>query len=42
MSRRGFTLIELLMVVTIIALIFFGSKHAGPKASGQPYFRESR
>lgn len=29
-------------IFTIIALIFFGSKHAGPKASGQPYFRESR
>lgn len=27
---------------TIIALLFFGSKHAGPKANGQPYFRESR
>ena len=29
-------------VFTIVALIFFGSKHAGPKANGQPYFRESR
>jgi simple sugar transport system permease protein len=29
-------------VFTIIALIFFGSRHAGPKASGQPYFREQR
>ena len=29
-------------IFTIIALIFFGSKHAGPKASGQPYVRESR
>ncbi len=29
-------------VFTIIALLFFGSKHAGPKANGQPYFRESR
>lgn len=29
-------------IFTIIALIFFGSKHTGPKASGQPYFRESR
>lgn len=29
-------------IFTIIALIFFGSKHAAPKASGQPYFRESR
>ncbi|WP_293673253.1 ABC transporter permease [uncultured Parolsenella sp.] len=29
-------------IFTIIALLFFGSKHAGPKANGQPYFRESR
>ena len=29
-------------VFTIIALLFFGSKHAGPKANGKPYFRESR
>lgn len=29
-------------VFTIVALIFFGSKHAGPKANGQPYFREMR
>ena len=29
-------------VFTIIALLFFGSKPAGPKANGQPYFRESR
>jgi simple sugar transport system permease protein len=29
-------------LVTIIALIFFGSKHAGPKANGQPYLREQR
>lgn len=27
---------------TIIALIFFGSKHGGPKANGQPYLRERR
>lgn len=29
-------------IFTIVALIFFGSKHAGPKANGQPYFREQR
>lgn len=29
-------------VFTIIALMFFGSKHGGPKACGKPYFRESR
>ncbi len=29
-------------VFTLIALLFFGSKHAGPKANGKPYFRESR
>lgn len=29
-------------VFTIIALIVFGSRHAGPKAGGQPYFREQR
>ena len=29
-------------IFTIIALIFFGSRHAGPKANGQPYYRESR
>ncbi len=29
-------------IFTIIALIFFGSKHAGPKANGQPYYREQR
>lgn len=29
-------------VFTIIALLFFGSKHTGPKANGKPYFRESR
>ena len=29
-------------IFTIIALMFFGSKHAGPKANGQPYFREQR
>ena len=27
---------------TIVALLFFGSKHAGPKANGKPYFREMR
>lgn len=27
---------------TIIALVFFGSRRAGPKANGQPYYRESR
>ena len=29
-------------IFTIIALMFFGSKHGGPKACGKPYFRESR
>ena len=29
-------------VFTLVALMFFGSKHAGPKACGQPYNRESR
>ncbi|WP_077598365.1 ABC transporter permease [Olsenella urininfantis] len=29
-------------IFTIFALIFFGSRHAGPKANGQPYYRESR
>ena len=29
-------------IFTIVALVFFGSKHAGPKANGQPYNRESR
>jgi len=29
-------------IFTIIALIFFGSRHAGPKANGQPYYREQR
>ena len=29
-------------IFTIIALMFFGSKHGGPKANGKPYFRESR
>lgn len=29
-------------IFTIIALIVFGSRHAGPKANGQPYFREQR
>lgn len=29
-------------VFTLIALLFFGSKKAGPKANGQAYFRESR
>ena len=29
-------------VFTIIALVFFASKHAGPKANGQPYYREER
>lgn len=29
-------------IFTIIALVFFGSRHAGPKANGQPYYRESR
>jgi len=27
---------------TIVALVFFGSRRAGPRASGQPYFREQR
>ncbi len=29
-------------IFTIVALMFFGSKHGGPKANGKPYFRESR
>ena len=29
-------------VFTIVALIFFGSRSAGPKASGKPYLREQR
>ena len=29
-------------VFTIIALVIFGSKRAGPKANGQPYLREER
>lgn len=29
-------------VFTIVALIIFGSRHAGPKANGQPYLREER
>ena len=29
-------------IFTIVALVFFGSKHAGPKANGQPYNREIR
>lgn len=29
-------------IFTIVALMFFGSKHSGPKANGKPYFRESR
>ena len=29
-------------VVTLVALIIFGSKRNGPKANGQPYYRESR
>lgn len=29
-------------VFTIVALIFFGSRNAGPKASGKPYLREQR
>lgn len=29
-------------VVTLVALLIFGSKRNGPKANGQPYFRESR
>jgi simple sugar transport system permease protein len=29
-------------VFTIIALVFFGSRHTGPKANGQPYYREQR
>ena len=29
-------------VVTLVALLWFGSKQPGPKANGQPYFREQR
>ena len=29
-------------IFTIVALMFFGAKHGGPKANGKPYFRESR
>ena len=29
-------------IFTIVALMFFGSKHGGPKDNGKPYFRESR
>ena len=29
-------------VCTLLVLIFFGIKKSGPKASGQPYFREER
>lgn len=29
-------------VVTLVALVFFGSKRLGPKANGQPYYREER
>lgn len=29
-------------VVTVIALLWFGSKQLGPKANGQPYYREQR
>lgn len=29
-------------VMTLVALIFFGAKNLGPKANGQPYYRESR
>jgi len=29
-------------VMTLIALTIFGSKIAGPKASGKPYYREER
>lgn len=29
-------------VVTLVALLWLGSKQAGPKANGQPYFREQR
>lgn len=29
-------------IFTIVALIFFGSRNAGPKASGKPYMREQR
>ena len=29
-------------IVTLVALVFFGSKRLGPKANGQPYYRESR
>ncbi|WP_322155433.1 ABC transporter permease [Paratractidigestivibacter sp.] len=29
-------------IFTIVALVFFGSRHGGPKACGKPYFRESR
>ena len=29
-------------VFTIVALIIFGAKNAGPKANGQPYNREMR
>ena len=29
-------------IFTIVALIFFGSRNAGPKASGKPYLREQR
>lgn len=29
-------------VVTLVALVFFGSRRGGPKANGQPYYREER
>lgn len=29
-------------VVTLLALVFFGARNLGPKANGQPYYRESR
>ena len=29
-------------VFTILALVFFGAGKIGPKANGQPYYRESR
>lgn len=29
-------------VVTLVALVIMGSKSAGPKANGQPYYREER
>lgn len=29
-------------IFTLLALIFFGIKKAGPKANGQPYYREER